>query len=348
MWRSFISRLCFGRGFFDRGPFINMTAHPPSIAWMSRQRDTSTVRATIAGSAALACAAALMLYWRPVEWSDALGYGDGSGCEAVWRTSWSRWADVRISALGAGVYLAMALTWLRTGPAVPSPRRRQAWTTWMALAIVSLGAAAWFMTLQTVAVGRVCGLCVFAQAMGALSGALILWSSPLWHEFTTEGRGASKQRLAWVLGAGGFGLAALVIGQVVLEGDPYRLSSEDRDLRAIAEAESQERARRTVPLLVAPGPNKTPANTNAQSAPGAKAPLVPGTDLMLGPVQHTVEESFNPTLAPATNPLSPVLESPTYQVPVVAPDQPIEPGSLIDPGLAPPKGSPQERERRGR
>lgn len=158
-------------------------------------------------------------------------------CDTVLASQWSTWLGVPVAALGAAVYLAMALV---VWPAAMRPPALAMWSL-LALALAAVGAGVWFVGLQVLQLQsycifclsvHLCGLtlavlaflllgevrsddpCTAVQTSLGLSGKAI--PSLVQHRAADFGPG----RVAAAAGTAACGLVVLIIGQAMFGSPP--------------------------------------------------------------------------------------------------------------------------------
>ena len=101
------------------------------------------------------------------------GCGPESDCEKVLTSSWAYWLGIPVSLLGLGLYGAFFFTTfsLKIGQQ-QNARRSLNSLTLFSFAI--LGAAAWFVGVQAVAIGAFCPYCCTAHGMASLAALIFL------------------------------------------------------------------------------------------------------------------------------------------------------------------------------
>ena len=117
-----------------------------------------------------------VMSWHYVAGGSMAGCGGGSPCEQVLNSRWSAIAGiVPVSGLAVGVYLAVLVASLFTGPAAEVPIRRLAWNVMLILAGAVAGSAIWFTILQKWIIGAFCFYCMTTHIAGLLLATLIIW-----------------------------------------------------------------------------------------------------------------------------------------------------------------------------
>jgi uncharacterized membrane protein len=122
---------------------------------------------------ALAFGIACYLAWTSARGGAPIGCGPESGCGQVLRDPrWAYWLGMRVSLLSLGVYGVMLATTL--GLDGPRTRRSQCAAVLFAGALLLLGAAVWFSSLQLFVIKRFCPFCLAAHLCGVLAAGLVL------------------------------------------------------------------------------------------------------------------------------------------------------------------------------
>jgi uncharacterized membrane protein len=124
----------------------------------------------------LALVLSIILSWHSLKGGSMAGCGGGSPCEQLLNSQWSTIAGIfPVSALAAGVYLALLVASLFIGPVTEIPIRRLAWCTMLILAGSVAGCAVWFTIVQKWIIGDFCPYCMTTHITGLLLAALIIW-----------------------------------------------------------------------------------------------------------------------------------------------------------------------------
>jgi uncharacterized membrane protein len=163
---------------------------------------------------ALACVGLGLSLWmlRQSSGMRALpGCGAGSGCAAVTHSRWSRWCGVPVAAPASLLYLALAGGFLFLNVSPPGHFRDMVSIAMFPAAPLLAAAAAWFIALQWLAVGRFCLYCLLLHVIGPGIAGMI---------FADPAFAVRAGVVGWAIGVGG--VAALVLGQVLVEPRMYR------------------------------------------------------------------------------------------------------------------------------
>ena len=138
-------------------------------------------RWAITGLSTLGLALSAYLGWHYLSGGSVIGCGGPhmSGCDQVLKSRWSTIGGVLpVSALAAGVYLAMLVASLSIGPATEAPVRRLAWTVILVLVGAAAGSAVWFIVLQKWVIGAFCPYCTATHITALLLAGLVIWRAP--------------------------------------------------------------------------------------------------------------------------------------------------------------------------
>lgn len=112
--------------------------------------------------------------------SSLAGCEPGSGCGRVLGSRWSVWLGrVPVAPLAMGVYLAYlaASVGISSGRTVKA--QRAAWWLMIALSLVIVGAAAWFITLQVYVIHAFCVWCMSEHWIGVALAVLTFLFAPI-------------------------------------------------------------------------------------------------------------------------------------------------------------------------
>ena len=101
------------------------------------------------------------------------GCGPETDCEKVLTSSWAYWLGIPVSLLGLGLYGAFFLTTfsLKIGQ---QQKARRSLNSLTIFSFTILGAAAWFVGVQAVAIGTFCPYCCTAHGMASLAALIFL------------------------------------------------------------------------------------------------------------------------------------------------------------------------------
>lgn len=161
-----------------------------------------------------------LLYVTLAEGAAPPGCGPMSDCERVLDSRWSTWFGIPVSALAAGVYVAMLGATFAAGAGSTPGVKRAGWVVLLALALAAAGAAGWFAWVQFFEVRRTCPYCMAVHAAGLLVGllAVIAFALAARHHGAPGGPspfGAARPTVAAGLALAG--VATLAGGQVAYE-----------------------------------------------------------------------------------------------------------------------------------
>jgi uncharacterized membrane protein/protein-disulfide isomerase len=140
------------------------------------QRSWPLWRWILTGLNTLALVLSAILSWHYLAGGSMVGCGGGSPCEQVLNSQWTTIAGIiPVSGLAVGVYLALLVASLFTGPATEAPIRRLAWSVMLILVGSVAGSAVWFTILQKWFIGDFCPYCMTTHVTGLLLAVLIIW-----------------------------------------------------------------------------------------------------------------------------------------------------------------------------
>ena len=119
------------------------------------------------------------LAWAALGGERMPGCGPESGCDEVLSSRWARIFGIPVAWGALLVYgvLGWAASGVRPDSTVAVQRGVRA-VAWFA-AVLTLGAAAWFVGLQVFVVGAVCVYCMSIHASGSVAALLVLLKMPL-------------------------------------------------------------------------------------------------------------------------------------------------------------------------
>jgi uncharacterized membrane protein/protein-disulfide isomerase len=106
----------------------------------------------------------LLLLFRRLFADTVVGCGGGGACDEMLVPPWSEVLGIPVTGLGALVYAALLISLLVSSRPLLTP-----------LCGVLLGAAAWFLFVQSVLLGRYCPWCLAAHGIGVTLAVLGLW-----------------------------------------------------------------------------------------------------------------------------------------------------------------------------
>ena len=133
-------------------------------------------RWVLTGLNTLALVLSVILSWHYLMGGSMIGCGGGSPCDQVLNSRWSTLAGVLpVSGLAMGIYLALLVASLYTGPTIEVSLRRLAWGTMLVLAGSVAGGAIWFTVLQKWFIGAFCPYCMTAHTTGLLLSVMVIW-----------------------------------------------------------------------------------------------------------------------------------------------------------------------------
>lgn len=132
---------------------------------MSHQNKRAfTLDLLILGLALCGFAINLLLLIRHVTGGGIAGCGGGSPCEELLNSRWSQVLGMPVTGFGCLVYLGV----------MASVTAKGRWLRTPCLGMI-VGAAAWFVLVQAVVIGRFCPWCMTAHGIGVVITALGLW-----------------------------------------------------------------------------------------------------------------------------------------------------------------------------
>ena len=110
----------------------------------------------------------LVLCYRHVLGGGIAGCGGGSSCDELFSSRWAQVLGLPVAGFGGLVYAALLVALVANFKRMVVP-----------LLGVILGAAAWFVLLQALVIGRFCPWCMCTHAIGLLLTALGFWRQSL-------------------------------------------------------------------------------------------------------------------------------------------------------------------------
>lgn len=163
------------------------------------------------------------------------GCGPDSGfdCASVLASKWSKWFGFPVSELAMALYLVALAAMAFIGPRATTEHKRFAWRVLVAVAVMVIGAALWFVAVQVFAIGKICNWCMIAHTCGFVLGVMLLIKSP------SRGRG--------MLAIGAVGVSMLIVGQLLQEPPPTHVTSTWAS--AVADADEGDGQSREITLL---------------------------------------------------------------------------------------------------
>lgn len=247
--------------------------------------------------ALLAAGVAGYLAYQSWQGSAAVCTAEAFDCDTVLTSPWSRLLGLPVAALGAAVYLAIAvLVW----PAA-SAGRGAATNTLVALATAALGAGIWFTAVQWFGVQSFCPYCLVVHGCGLLVAGLVVAMVALHREpgsprvtsashqgipalVAARREPSSPWPLAASAGAGVAGLVVLIALQQLLPHSPQAL--EEIELSPISTisppVDSQDQPDR--PAETTTGDDSTSAEGSSEKRLVSIAGLAKPLDLSTVPV----------------------------------------------------------------
>ncbi|MBM3837723.1 MAG: hypothetical protein FJ398_07120 [Verrucomicrobia bacterium] len=117
---------------------------------------------------------AVYLAWVSFKGGSLPGCGPESGCDKVLQSRWSHWLGIPVAVPAAIVYLTLLWTTFQIGGRASEARRRNCSLAMVALSVVILGAAVWFVGLQALVIKSFCAFCLTAHASAAVAAGLLL------------------------------------------------------------------------------------------------------------------------------------------------------------------------------
>lgn len=98
-------------------------------------------------------------------------------CDSVLASKWSKWFNLPVSVLSIAAYAAILASLPSLSQRAAPARRAAARCMLLALAIIVVGAALWFIGLQVFLLGKFCSWCMLAHACGLVLGTMLLRAS---------------------------------------------------------------------------------------------------------------------------------------------------------------------------
>lgn len=149
------------------------------------------------------------------------GCGPESNCHVVLNSRWAYWLGVPVSAPALLVYalLFTGTFWL---DGKSEANRNAAWRLLFPLSVAVIGAGVWFVALQLFVLRAICPYCMTAHACGLLGAGWLAWQAWSGRAARPTGGGPnSRPNLLPSAAAGCFGVAVLVLGQVLYKPQTY-------------------------------------------------------------------------------------------------------------------------------
>jgi uncharacterized membrane protein len=129
----------------------------------------------------------MILSWHFISGDQILGCSGGSPCENVLNSRWSTLAGfIPVSAMAAGVYLAIFISNLFAGPTTEKSVRDLAWILMIVFSGAITGSAIWFIIVQKWMVKSFCPYCMTAHITGILLSFTIIYLAFKGKVFNTE------------------------------------------------------------------------------------------------------------------------------------------------------------------
>ena len=158
------------------------------------------------------------LAWLSYKGGVPIGCGPESDCDKVLGSKWSTWFGIPVSVFAIIVDAMVLVATLALKPKSPAVAQRRAWAMLVFGALLLIGAAIWFVSIQIFAVQAICPFCMLAHGSGFVAGVVLLIAAPikqmperLWdfeHQvFVTTHRFRRAALLALL------GLTGLILGQ---------------------------------------------------------------------------------------------------------------------------------------
>lgn len=117
----------------------------------------------------------IIMTWHYLAGGQIAGCGGGSPCEQVLSSRWSSIAGiVPVSGLAVGVWLAMLVAILFSGPSSDINEKRLAWNVMLILSGSVAGSAIWFTFVQKWLIGSFCPYCMTAHITSLTFSVLVL------------------------------------------------------------------------------------------------------------------------------------------------------------------------------
>lgn len=107
-----------------------------------------------------------------------VGCGPDSGCDQVMNSRWAYWLNVPVSLFALMVYSLFLGATFRLGLKREARVQRTTWAWLLGCALLVLGSAIWFVSLQGFVVKAFCPFCMAAHACGALASILVVANAP--------------------------------------------------------------------------------------------------------------------------------------------------------------------------
>jgi len=161
------------------------------------------------------------LFYRHVVGGGIAGCGGGGACEELLASRWSQVLGVPVAGLGGLTYVVLLGSLAANLRRLLSP-----------LLGLLVGAAAWFIFVQAVLVGRFCPWCMTLHGIGLLVTALGVWRQ--------AGSGGTARALQGVGGCGGSGAGHVANFRPAAGDPPHRRGWRRRALTAVGDSRPRQ------------------------------------------------------------------------------------------------------------
>ncbi|MBI2949028.1 MAG: thioredoxin domain-containing protein [Verrucomicrobia bacterium] len=207
---------------------------------------------------AVSLAIAVYLAWVSFKGGSLPGCGPESGCNKVLQSRWSHWFGLPVSVPAALVYVSLLWATFQIGSGISVARQRACWRGIVALSVVIVGAAIWFVGLQALVIKSFCPFCMTAHASAVIAAFLLLRNVPL-QAAAVLTEASRRPDSSWALArpevfkfglAGAAALGVLLAGPYVVQKKQYAVKTGD----GISQ---------TTPTLAAPGARGDSAGASA-------------------------------------------------------------------------------------
>jgi uncharacterized membrane protein len=119
------------------------------------------------------------LAWSSLSGSAVAGCGPDSGCDRVLHSRWGYWFGIPVSLPALVLYATISFFLHQLGPRKAVELQRRAWRVLFTGAILILGAAAWFLVVQSIIIKSFCPWCMATHITGSILAMLILFKAPV-------------------------------------------------------------------------------------------------------------------------------------------------------------------------
>jgi uncharacterized membrane protein len=170
------------------------------------------------------------LAWTSLSGSAVAGCGPDSGCDRVLHSRWGYWFGIPVSIPALALYVVVFAFLQQLGPGRPVETQRRTWRMLFVFGLVILGAATWFLAVQSLIIKSFCPWCMVTHITGSVLALLILSKVPI-RKAPEKARQAEQfvfipPALAKRLGAfAALGLAVLIGGQFLHQKKLYQVQS---------------------------------------------------------------------------------------------------------------------------